>query len=218
MGESRRLVAEVWGLRYRLAYKRRGKARAGARFAGPGKGSLTVNVSLVLIQNDGTIKEAVVKPGSTVIGRQTGCHLRIPASDVSRQHCEVLLKGEQISLRDLGSANGTYVNNERVEQAELHAGDMLTVGSVNLLVRVDGKPARIDPKYLKASAGKANAASGSRISPATKMTTPKPPAKAGGKPSVLEELGIDPDQLKSEDSSISDFDFDFDDEDEQPKL
>lgn len=178
-----------------------------------------MNVSLVLIQNDGTIREAVVKPGTTLIGRQTGCHVRIPAAEISRQHCEVLLRGETITLRDLGSANGTYVNGEKVDQRVLHAGDMVTIGSVNLLLRIDGKPSRIDPKYTKASASRANAASGSRISPAAGRPGPAQPpksGKAGGKQSVLDELGIDPEKLKAnDDSSVADFDFDFSDDDNQ---
>lgn len=177
-----------------------------------------MNVSLVLIQNDGTIREAIVKPGTTLIGRQTGCHVRIPAAEISRQHCEVLLKGETITLRDLGSANGTYVNGEKVDQRVLSAGDMVTIGSVNLLLRIDGKPSRIDPKYTKASASKANAASGSRISPAggRPAQPPKAAGKPGGKQSVLDELGIDPEKLKAnEDSSVADFDFDFNDDDDK---
>lgn len=178
-----------------------------------------MNVSLVLIQNDGTIREAVVKPGTTLIGRQTGCHVRIPAAEISRQHCEVLLKGETITVRDLGSANGTFVNGEKIDQRVLQAGDMVTIGSVNLLLRIDGKPSRIDPKYTKASASKANAASGSRISPANGRPATPPPAKGGkpgGKQSVLEELGIDPEKLKSsEDSSVAEFDFDFNDDDDK---
>ncbi|MBX3363614.1 MAG: FHA domain-containing protein [Phycisphaeraceae bacterium] len=177
-----------------------------------------MNVSLVLIQNDGTIREAILKPGSSVIGRQVGCSIRIPAAEVSRQHCEVLFKGDVLTLRDLGSANGTLVNGTRIEQCEVKAGDLITIGSINLLVRVDGKPARVDPRLTKAASGKANAASGSRVSPAARPPQSKPPATPGGKPSVLEELGIDPSKLQNEDSSIADFNFDFEDDDDQPKL
>lgn len=176
-----------------------------------------MNVSLVLIQNDGTIREAILKQGSAVIGRQVGCHIRIPAAEVSRQHCEVLFQGETITLRDLGSANGTLVNGERVDECPLKAGDLVTIGSVNLLLRIDGKPARVDPKLMQAAAGRSNAASGSRVSPASRPPPPKANTPTG-KQSVLEELGIDPSKLKNEDSSVADFDFDFEDDDDQPKL
>jgi pSer/pThr/pTyr-binding forkhead associated (FHA) protein len=46
-------------------------------------------------------------------------------------------------LRDLNSANGTYVNSERVEQTVLTPGDKITLGPVVLTVQINGEPAEV---------------------------------------------------------------------------
>jgi pSer/pThr/pTyr-binding forkhead associated (FHA) protein len=79
------------------------------------------------------------------LGRRQECDLRIPTRDVSRQHCEVTLDGKRLSVRDLGSSNGTFVNGKRVAEIDLKAGDRLRVGPVTFVVQVDGKPAKIEP-------------------------------------------------------------------------
>jgi pSer/pThr/pTyr-binding forkhead associated (FHA) protein len=49
---------------------------------------------------------------------------------VSRAHCEIFLDDGKICVRDLGSLNGTYVGNLRIETSELRPGELLTVGVV----------------------------------------------------------------------------------------
>ena len=49
----------------------------------------------------------------TIVGRQQGCQIRIVSSLVSRKHCELTERGGQLRIRDLGSSNGTYVNDSR---------------------------------------------------------------------------------------------------------
>ncbi len=48
--------------------------------------------------------------------------------------------GDVVRMRDLGSSNGTLHNSVRVEEATLAAGDQLSLGPVNFLVRIDGQP------------------------------------------------------------------------------
>lgn len=78
--------------------------------------------------------------GKTVIGRAKGCDLRIPLSRVSRRHCELVRDGDNLSIHDLGSKNGTFHNGLRVKRAELSAGDRIGCGPVTLLLRIDGQP------------------------------------------------------------------------------
>ncbi|NUQ66934.1 MAG: FHA domain-containing protein [Phycisphaerales bacterium] len=103
-----------------------------------------MNVSLVLVRPDGTQKEAKITRATTVIGRQTDCALQIPTAAVSRHHCEISVAGEAVSVRDLGSSNGTYVNQRRVNQTELSPGDLLAIGNLVFVVRIDGRPAEIE--------------------------------------------------------------------------
>ncbi len=64
----------------------------------------------------------------TSVGREPTCGLCIPDSSVSRQHALVERNGEVYQVTDLGSTNGTCVNEQRVSTAELSPGDRIQFG------------------------------------------------------------------------------------------
>lgn len=102
-----------------------------------------MEVNLVVFKPDGTRREAPLQPGTYMVGRDQDATLRIPLKSVSRSHCELVVTDASVSVRDLGSTNGTIVNGERVERALLRAGDVLTVGGVQLVFQIDGRPAQV---------------------------------------------------------------------------
>lgn len=105
-----------------------------------------MEVSLVIVKADGTTRDFPLTAQRTVIGRQNTCGLRIPLHSVSRKHCEVQILDGQLHVRDLGSSNGTQINDEKVKgTAKLHAGDRLQLGPVIFTVVIDGKPEVVDP-------------------------------------------------------------------------
>ena len=61
----------------------------------------------------------------------------------------VLVSDDSVTVRDLGSANGTYVNNKRVSEQELEAGDHRVIGPVVLTVRVNGQPKDVKPVHTR---------------------------------------------------------------------
>jgi predicted component of type VI protein secretion system len=95
--------------------------------------------------------------GVTSVGRHDDCWIRIKSSQVSRKHCEIFESGGKLTIRDLGSSNGTYVNGKRVlGQQALTPGDELTLGAVTLRVaKVGQAPAArpAGPIVPKAKAG-----------------------------------------------------------------
>jgi len=103
-----------------------------------------MNVVLVMFK-DKERREFTVPEDTTILGRRQDCHLRIPTKDVSRQHCAILLQNETVVAKDLGSANGTYVNDKRIAETELKPGDRLRVGPVTFVVQVDGRPDHVTP-------------------------------------------------------------------------
>lgn len=75
-----------------------------------------------------------------VLGRQRGCDLIVRDARASRRHLELMpAPGGALRLRDLGSANGTLVDGEAVEETTLEGGEEIRIGAVRIDV-VRGAP------------------------------------------------------------------------------
>lgn len=99
-----------------------------------------MDVKLVMFREDGTRREFPVPFGTTSIGRNNDCHIRIPLAEVSRQHAEIILDEGRAVLKDLGAANGTFLNNRRIQEEDLEPGDQIVIGPVVFMVQIDGDP------------------------------------------------------------------------------
>lgn len=104
-----------------------------------------MDVSIVMFKADGSRRDFPIQRDKLVIGRKNTSDLRIPLSSVSRQHCEIRVEGDQVKMRDLGSSNGTFHNDTRVQEAVLAAGDKVSVGPVVFTLVIDGEPGEIEP-------------------------------------------------------------------------
>jgi hypothetical protein len=82
---------------------------------------------------------AVTTP-RVVLGRSREAGVRIDDANVSRRHAEVARDGDGYWIVDLGSTNGTLLNDERVERAPLHDGDRITVGSTEVVFGRSPRP------------------------------------------------------------------------------
>jgi len=105
-----------------------------------------------MVKSDGARREFTLGKDRVVIGRTTGCDLRIPIPSVSRQHCELTIAHGEVKVRDLGSSNGTFHNDKRVQEVTLAAGDRITVGSIVFGLLIDGQPAELMQPAVKQSA------------------------------------------------------------------
>jgi pSer/pThr/pTyr-binding forkhead associated (FHA) protein len=91
-----------------------------------------MSLRLTAVDSELTIE---LHPGATlVIGRAPSCDAPVVDSTVSRRHAELDATGAGFEVRDLGSSNGTYVNDARVERAALNAGDVVRFGKVRFRV------------------------------------------------------------------------------------
>jgi pSer/pThr/pTyr-binding forkhead associated (FHA) protein len=72
--------------------------------------------------------------GNTTVGRHPESDIFLNDVTVSRHHCRFVVTGDKLRVEDSGSTNGTYVNEQRVDSAELHAGDEVLVGRFHFLV------------------------------------------------------------------------------------
>ncbi len=69
-------------------------------------------------------------PRDTVsIGRSRSCDLRLPGGDASRRHAEIAGGPDGFTITDLGSTNGTYVNNKQIQKHALQPGDRIEIGN-----------------------------------------------------------------------------------------
>jgi predicted component of type VI protein secretion system len=103
-----------------------------------------MQVVMVMFRADGERRSFSLTRDLTVIGRREDCDLRIPLGDVSRKHCRVVRSGDTVSIEDLGSSNGTFVNGQRISETVVAPGDTIQVGPVVFCVQIDGVPAEED--------------------------------------------------------------------------
>ncbi len=113
------------------------------------------NVRKVRIQSD------------TVIGRSPDCQLKVASNQISRRHCQIVIRDTVVAIKDLGSANGTFVNGRQVPpevEIPLTPGTRVMLGPLQFTVEYDlpGMPA------AAASAPVAAVAAGSTVAEAPK--------------------------------------------------
>jgi pSer/pThr/pTyr-binding forkhead associated (FHA) protein/tetratricopeptide (TPR) repeat protein len=78
----------------------------------------------------------VLRPGENIIGRLEECDVPVLDGSVSRQHARIVFARDRLSVSDLGASNGTFVNDTRVEMADLANGDVLRVGNIRFKLEV----------------------------------------------------------------------------------
>ncbi len=104
------------------------------------------------------------------IGRDDSCEIRLTGTEISRRHCLIRIGSRQITAQDLGSRNGTYVNDVKIyEETVLNHGDVLRVGS--MVFKLESAAPKPEAPVNKPKAEPAPAA-------APKAEAPKAPAKS----------------------------------------
>jgi predicted component of type VI protein secretion system len=81
-----------------------------------------------------------------IMGRDPECNLRPASAMISKRHCAIIVKNDQVSVRDFDSTNGTFVNEQPIKgEVVLKDGDQLKVGPLAFKVVIEGKPAVSKP-------------------------------------------------------------------------
>tara|TARA_E500000331_G_C17230409_1_gene702366 strand:+ start:1250 stop:1696 length:447 start_codon:yes stop_codon:yes gene_type:complete len=89
-----------------------------------------------LVADSGPEKGQVIPMVDRIeIGRALECDISILEPGLSRKHAELELDGDQLILRDLGSVNGTFVNDEKIDEATLKDGDRMQFERIRFIVR-----------------------------------------------------------------------------------
>jgi pSer/pThr/pTyr-binding forkhead associated (FHA) protein len=74
----------------------------------------------------------------TTIGRVEDNAFQIAEPSVSSRHCEILLRGSDVLVKDLNSTNGTFINGEKITEKVLKPGQTLRLGNIELKLEVPG--------------------------------------------------------------------------------
>ena len=106
-----------------------------------------MKVQLTIVQGKPEGKEFVLPVNPFVIGRAEGCHLRSKNETVSDQHCAILVKEDQVYVRDLTKQDATRVNGKPVKgEIKVQSNDLLNVGplvfAITLLDTASTDPAQ----------------------------------------------------------------------------
>jgi len=106
---------------------------------------MPINAKLVVVGGEVKTAEIKLRLPST-IGRGRGCTIMLPQALVSRQHCEIFESGGSLMVRDLGSLNGTFVNNQKIaEPSPINSEELLSIGTVTFRVVFDAAGASSPP-------------------------------------------------------------------------
>lgn len=106
-----------------------------------GEAAAAAPACLVVVDGaPGALGLRVPLAAEVVVGRDAGCGVRLDDPDVSRRHARVVPEEDGHVLHDLGSTNGTFVNEAEVESRRLAHGDVVRVGGVRLEYRAAGDP------------------------------------------------------------------------------
>jgi pSer/pThr/pTyr-binding forkhead associated (FHA) protein len=86
----------------------------------------------ILQSSEGTFR---LTPGAVkTIGRASAADFIVDVALVSRVHCRLTATDAHVEVQDLSSTNGTFVNDKKVDRANLASGDRLRVGRVELTI------------------------------------------------------------------------------------
>ncbi|MFN8369957.1 MAG: FHA domain-containing protein [Bacteriovoracaceae bacterium] len=100
-------------------------------------------------------QEFVLTEGENIIGRDAGVSISIPIEGISKSHVKVTLNKDQIFVEDLGSRNGTFVNQKIIKKANLKVDDLLAIpNAIFKLVYVKEKKIIVKKVVTKSNASK----------------------------------------------------------------
>ena len=84
-----------------------------------------------------TGKAFALKAGVNVVGRAADCEVVLKSREVSKRHCQILVRDDQATVEDLGSINGIVINGEAIRRGVLKDGDVLEVAEHHLTFRLN---------------------------------------------------------------------------------
>ena len=78
-----------------------------------------------------------LKVDRTTVGRLEDNTFQVPEPSVSSHHCEILLRGGEVVVRDLDSTNGTFISGNKITESPLKPGQILRLGQIEMRLETE---------------------------------------------------------------------------------
>ena len=124
---------------------------------------------LVILNQGLTGQTHELKADQTTVGRVEDNLFQISEPSVSSHHCEILLRGGDVVIRDLNSTNGTFINNQKIAESVLKPGQTLRLGNVELRLDTGAGPSAPPPAAAPSAAPAAPPAAAPKKAPESTM-------------------------------------------------
>lgn len=134
-------VFSIAGVEFEIVDPKHQRATAASQPAEPKQDWALVALSSALSNKRYTIKD------TKILGRSKECDISLGVAHLSRKHASLSVTDQGLSVSDLGSSNGTYVNGQKIERAVLRNGDEL--GFDTLKFRVEGPSENLDSTTVR---------------------------------------------------------------------
>lgn len=146
---------------------------------------------IIIKFNNEVIDHIDLKQGDMKIGRKPGCDIMIDNLAISGEHANIFTVGEDSFIQDMGSTNGTFINNKKITKHHLKNGDAVVIGKHTLVYLTESARAKEPDDFAKTVI---------ISSPAAREPVEPKPAPAPAPPVVSESPAITVETLKKESS------------------
>ncbi|MDO8597198.1 MAG: FHA domain-containing protein [Sulfuricaulis sp.] len=143
---------------------------------------------IIIKFNNEVIDHIDLKQGDMKIGRKPGCEIMIDNLAISGEHANIFTVGEDSFIQDMGSTNGTFINNKKITKHHLKNGDAVVIGKHTLVYLGESARAREPDDFAKTVI----------ISPAARETMEPRPVPTPAPPVVSESPAITVETLKKD--------------------
>lgn len=148
-----------------------------------------VPITFRIFKGDAFLKEETLSQPVIKVGKLSSSHLRLDDDTVSRMHAVIEVTGPgDVSIIDLGSTKGTYVNGQKVNKAKVQSGDQIVVGETRIEIVIGGgSSVAADAPSAAPMSPPPRAAAPPPVQPAAAMSPPAaaaPPAASAPPPSM----------------------------------
>jgi len=142
-------------------------------------------IRIILFQGEEKLS-VVLEDGKYVVGRDDRAEIIIPNPTVSTRHAEIAVNGDEVTVSDLGSSNGSFINGTRLEGStaiRISPSDDIQFGSARVAIEVDTKrTSKPVPPTEKMAPASAPAKPDKAPAPEKKTSPPPPPPPREAQP------------------------------------